>query len=146
MAFLFRRKKKAGAPPPETPKAVAVAPAEGKDYDYLIKVLMVGQMNDGLKARIMLRLRGDDIGSSYISTIGVDFIIHTMTIDNKVVRMQVWGLSTQSHTTARNKKVPKAISRGQANRHGRPRKVQEHYSVVLPWRAWRCHCRGRRIS
>lgn len=58
------------------------------DYDYLFKLLLIGDSSVG-KSCLLLRFADDTYTESYITTIGVDFKIRTMTIDNKVIKLQV---------------------------------------------------------
>ncbi len=58
------------------------------DYDYLFKILLVGDSGVG-KSSLLLRFADDTFCESYISTIGVDFKIKTVYLDDKVVKLQV---------------------------------------------------------
>jgi len=64
------------------------------DYDYLFKLLMIGNSNVG-KSAMMNRFVDDIFDDSYVSTIGVDFKIKTMTICNKVAKVQIWDTAGQ---------------------------------------------------
>lgn len=58
-------------------------------YDYLIKVIIIGDSGVG-KSCLLLRYADWSFTSSYVSTIGVDFRIKTIKIDNDIIKMQVW--------------------------------------------------------
>ncbi len=58
------------------------------EYDYLFKILLVGDSGVG-KSSLLLRFADDTFCESYISTIGVDFKIKTVYLDDKVVKLQV---------------------------------------------------------
>jgi Ras-related protein Rab-1A len=64
------------------------------DYDYLFKILLIGDSGVG-KSCILLRFTDDTYNDSYISTIGVDFKIRTVEIDNKSVKLQIWDTAGQ---------------------------------------------------
>lgn len=64
------------------------------DYDYLFKLLLIGDSGVG-KSCLLLRFTDDTYTESYISTIGVDFRIKTMVIDGKVVKLQMWDTAGQ---------------------------------------------------
>ena len=49
------------------------------DYDYLFKLLVIGNSNVG-KSAMLNRFVDDIFDDSYVSTVGVDFKIKTMTI------------------------------------------------------------------
>lgn len=80
---------------------------ERMDYDYLFKILMVGDMGVG-KTNILVRYVDDLFDNGYMSTIGVDFKIKTVTVDNKVIKLQIWD--TAGHERFRT--VTSAYYRG----------------------------------
>lgn len=57
--------------------------------DYLFKLLLIGDTNVG-KTCLMLRFVDDKYTDNYNATIGVDFKIHTITLDGKTVKVQLW--------------------------------------------------------
>lgn len=65
-----------------------------EDYDYLFKLLLIGDSGVG-KSCILLRFADDTFSESYISTIGVDFKIRTLTINDKKVKLQIWDTAGQ---------------------------------------------------
>jgi len=73
--------------------APPVAPAS-KDYDYLFKLLLVGDAGCG-KSSLLLRFADDMFTESYISTIGVDFKIRTVNLDDQVCKLQMWDTAGQ---------------------------------------------------
>ena len=50
-----------------------------KNYDYLFRLLLVGDSGVG-KTCILIRFVEDTFNSSYISTVGIDFKIRTVEI------------------------------------------------------------------
>lgn len=64
------------------------------NYDYLFKAIIVGNSAVG-KTNIVLRFTEGIYKSSHMSTIGVDFKIKTMDVEDKKVRLQVWDTAGQ---------------------------------------------------
>lgn len=64
------------------------------EYDYLFKILLIGASNVG-KSSIMTRYVDNIFCESYISTIGVDFKIKTLEVNNKIIKLQVWDTAGQ---------------------------------------------------
>ncbi|OWF56238.1 ras-related protein Rab-19-like [Mizuhopecten yessoensis] len=64
------------------------------DCDYLYKIILIGDINVG-KTSIVRRFRDGAFDDTYRTTIGVDFAIRTLDIDNKQVKLQIWDTSGQ---------------------------------------------------
>ena len=65
-----------------------------QDYDYIQKILLIGDSGVG-KSSIVLRFTENTYNESYISTIGVDFKVKKLIIDNNVVKIQLWDTAGQ---------------------------------------------------
>ena len=59
-----------------------------QDYDYLIKVLLLGDQGTG-KSSLILRYTDNTFNGSLLSSIGVDFKVKQQIIDNKVINIQI---------------------------------------------------------
>lgn len=87
--------------------------AKARDYDYLFKLVLIGDSGVG-KSCLLLRfavrwdgrqrtrrthslttLQDDAFTESYISTIGVDFRFRTVKIDKKTTKLQIWDTAGQ---------------------------------------------------
>lgn len=64
------------------------------EYDYLFKILLIGDTGVG-KSCILLRFADDTFSDSHISTIGVDFKIRTVELHNKTAKLQIWDTAGQ---------------------------------------------------
>lgn len=64
-------------------------PRIGASYDFLFKVLVVGDAAVG-KSALVGRFADATFDPTYISTIGVDFKVCTYSIDGKIVKLQIW--------------------------------------------------------
>ena len=78
-----------------------------RNYDYLFKLLFVGDSGVG-KTSILLRYTDDNFTTSFISTIGIDFKIKTIEINNKIIKLQIWDTTGQE----RFKTITSAYYRG----------------------------------
>jgi len=70
------------------------ASGKQRDYDYLFKLVLIGDSGVG-KSCLLLRFADDAFTESYISTIGVDFRFRTVKIDKKTVKLQIWDTAGQ---------------------------------------------------
>ena len=64
------------------------------EYDYLFKILLIGDSGVG-KSCLLLRFADETYTESFISNIGVDFKIKTVDLDGKVVKLQIWDTAGQ---------------------------------------------------
>ncbi|XP_019448667.1 PREDICTED: ras-related protein RABE1c-like isoform X2 [Lupinus angustifolius] len=74
---------------------MATPPARARaDYDYLIKLLLIGDSGVG-KSCILLRFSDGSFTTSFITTIGIDFKIRTIELDGKRIKLQIWDTAGQ---------------------------------------------------
>ena len=64
------------------------------DIEALYKVVIIGNSGVG-KTSLLLRFADDVFNVSPLSTIGVDFKMKTLKVDDKVVKMQIWDTAGQ---------------------------------------------------
>lgn len=65
-----------------------------QDYDYLIKLLLIGDSGVG-KSCLLQRFSDDLFTSSWLTTIGIDFKIKKIFLDNKSIKLQIWDTAGQ---------------------------------------------------
>lgn len=63
-------------------------------YDHIYKLLIIGDSSVG-KSSLLLRFTDNKYQDSYISTIGVDFKVKTMNINDQVIKLQIWDTAGQ---------------------------------------------------
>eukprot|EP01110_Echinostelium_bisporum_P011231 TRINITY_DN497_c0_g1_i1.p1 TRINITY_DN497_c0_g1~~TRINITY_DN497_c0_g1_i1.p1 ORF type:complete len:218 (+),score=69.83 TRINITY_DN497_c0_g1_i1:99-752(+) len=76
--------------------APAAGSTTGKSaaYDYLIKLLLIGDSGVG-KSCLLLRFSDDSFTPSFITTIGIDFKIRTIDLEGKRIKLQIWDTAGQ---------------------------------------------------
>ncbi len=67
---------------------------ENDNYDYTFKYILVGDYAVG-KSNILLRFSNNEFNTNYFSTIGVEFSIKKLKVNNKNIRIQVWDTAGQ---------------------------------------------------
>lgn len=82
-------------------------PPAGKEYDFLIKLLLIGDSGVG-KSCLLVRFADDAFSPSFITTIGIDFKIRTIELDGKRIKLQIWDTAGQE----RFKTITTAYYRG----------------------------------
>lgn len=65
-----------------------------EDYEYLLKIVILGSAGVG-KSSLLLRYIDDIFEDSYVCTIGVDFKVRTIQVQEKTVKMQLWDTAGQ---------------------------------------------------
>ena len=60
-----------------------------QDYDYLFKILLLGDSDVG-KSSLILRYTDETFNSKLVNSIGVDFKMKKREIDGKIIKVQIW--------------------------------------------------------
>eukprot|EP00474_Spongospora_subterranea_P008583 CRZ09041.1 hypothetical protein [Spongospora subterranea] len=71
-----------------------MAARQSSAYDFLIKLLMIGDSGVG-KSCLLLRFSDDSFTTSFITTIGIDFKIKTIDLEGKRIKLQIWDTAGQ---------------------------------------------------
>lgn len=79
----------------------------GQDYDYLYKIVLIGDSGVG-KSNLLSRFTRDEFIVDSKSTIGVEFATRSVTVDNKIIKAQLWDTAGQE----RYKAITSAYYRG----------------------------------
>jgi len=74
--------------------ATPAAQNKSAAYDYLIKLLLIGDSGVG-KSCLLLRFSDDSFTPSFITTIGIDFKIRTIDLEGKRIKLQIWDTAGQ---------------------------------------------------
>jgi len=59
------------------------------DYDYVFRMLLIGDSGTG-KSSLLLRFTENKFNDYHATTIGVDFRIRTVFVNNRVIKLQIW--------------------------------------------------------
>ncbi|GLJ38597.1 hypothetical protein SUGI_0787000 [Cryptomeria japonica] len=70
-----------------------------EDYDYLFKVVMIGDSGVG-KSNLLSRFTRNEFSLESKSTIGVEFATRSVTVDGKLVKAQIWDTAGQERYRA----------------------------------------------
>ena len=63
-------------------------------YDYMVKLIIIGDSGVG-KTNILTRFCENIFKETHVATIGVDFSVRTIQIEDKKIRLQVWDTAGQ---------------------------------------------------
>jgi Ras-related protein Rab-1A len=65
-----------------------------KEYTHLFKILLIGNSSVG-KSSLLLRFVDDAWSDIFVPTIGVDFKVRTLKINNNLIKFQIWDTAGQ---------------------------------------------------
>ncbi|CAL9038990.1 ras-related protein RABA1f-like [Musa acuminata AAA Group] len=80
-----------------------------EDYDYLFKVVLIGDSGVG-KTNLLSRFARNEFSLESKSTVGVEFATRTIHVDNKLIKAQIWDTAGQERYRA----ITNAYYRGSA--------------------------------
>ena len=69
------------------------------DYDYLFKVVLIGDSGVG-KSNLLSRFTRNEFSLESKSTIGVEFATRSMNVDGKTIKAQIWDTAGQERFRA----------------------------------------------
>jgi small GTP-binding protein len=73
--------------------------AESSNYDYLFKVVLIGDSGVG-KSNLLSRFTRNEFNLESKSTIGVEFATRSINVDSKTVKAQIWDTAGQERYRA----------------------------------------------
>jgi len=73
--------------------------AEPSNYDYLFKVVLIGDSGVG-KSNLLSRFTRNEFNMDSKSTIGVEFATRSINVDGKTVKAQIWDTAGQERYRA----------------------------------------------
>ncbi len=68
----------------------------GVNFNYLLKYIIIGDSGVG-KSNILLRYTRDKFNEEFQSTIGVEFGVKNLQIEDKIYRVQIWDTAGQEN-------------------------------------------------
>merc|ERR1711976_504564 len=75
------------------------AMSENSDYDYLFKVVLIGDSGVG-KSNLLSRFTRNEFNLETKSTIGVEFATRSIQTENKTIKAQIWDTAGQERYRA----------------------------------------------
>lgn len=72
---------------------------DGSNYDYLFKVVLIGDSGVG-KSNLLSRFTRNEFNLESKSTIGVEFATRSINVDGKTVKAQIWDTAGQERYRA----------------------------------------------
>ncbi|XP_050883960.1 ras-related protein RABE1c isoform X2 [Lathyrus oleraceus] len=78
-----------------------------EDYDYLLKVLLIGDSGVG-KSSLLVRFSEGSFSTSYLPTMGIDFRNRNIEMHGKRIKLQIWDTAGQE----RFRTITRAYYRG----------------------------------
>ena len=67
------------------------------DYDYLFKVVLIGDSGVG-KSNLLSRFSRNEFSLESKSTIGVEFATRSINVDGKIIKAQIWDTAGQERS------------------------------------------------
>merc|ERR1712194_493829 len=81
------------------PWRMSTSAREGDEYDYLFKVVLIGDSGVG-KSNLLTRFTRNEFNRESKSTIGVEFATQTIQVEKKMIKAQIWDTAGQERYRA----------------------------------------------
>ena len=62
-----------------------------RDYDHIFKIITLGESGIG-KTSLIKRFAHDIFEENHLASIGLDFLIKVLDIENKIIKIQLWDI------------------------------------------------------
>jgi len=105
-------------------------------YDYLFKFIIIGDQKVG-KSTLLQRFTDDTFTEDHEPTVGIEFVIRTIEINGKRVRLQIWDTVASADPgrpgrvrLAREELLPRSCRRAAGLRHLAAEDLLVHQEVV----------------
>ena len=72
---------------------------DSQNFDYMFKILLVGNSGVG-KTCFLFRYTDDVFRGSFVSTVGIDFKVKTISKHGKRIKLQIWDTAGQERYRA----------------------------------------------
>jgi len=82
-------------------QAMGTAPRADDDYDYLFKVVIIGDSGVG-KSNLLSRFTRNEFHLDSKSTIGVEFATRSIQHDGKIIKAQIWDTGAHARPVFRD--------------------------------------------
>ena len=66
-----------------------------ENYDEKIKIMVIGESKIGKTSIISRYCKNEFSGGAYLSTVGIDFQVKDLVLNNKLIRIQIWDTAGQ---------------------------------------------------
>ncbi|KAF2069839.1 hypothetical protein CYY_008844 [Polysphondylium violaceum] len=70
-------------------QTIIVGKETNVEYDYLFKILILGDRGSG-KSKLLLRYTENEYSESFLCTLGVDFKVKSIKMEDKKIKLQIW--------------------------------------------------------
>ncbi|KAG8799964.1 hypothetical protein FRC18_008151 [Serendipita sp. 400] len=81
--------------------------AEASNYDYLFKVVLIGDSGVG-KSNLLSRFTRNEFNLDSKSTIGVEFATRSINVDGKTIKAQIWDTGKPRTISLAEERAPPA--------------------------------------
>ncbi|KAG8385492.1 hypothetical protein BUALT_Bualt03G0051000 [Buddleja alternifolia] len=101
-----------------------------EDYDYLFKVVLIGDSGVG-KSNLLSRFTRNEFSQESKSTIGVEFATRSIQVDDKIVKAQIWDTAGQESSVKIIPKFVLALCKNDHNRSTLSEKIWYSFKIKV---------------